>query len=142
MSDLIGGLVFKGLRKLDSKRIIVIPNKDMSHHITGYRMDKYKFGIMKQQVDLTDDEDPTDEDGETRMGDLTGVSVSLGDEISLEGKESRESNIGDSDNTRDGGKTAGKVVASSLFRKCSGTEDIDGKRKLVIVKLLPLFSIT
>ncbi|GJZ59544.1 hypothetical protein Tco_0615360, partial [Tanacetum coccineum] len=54
--------------------------------------------------DLIDDEDPTDEDGDI------GVSVSLGDEISLEGKKSRESNIGDSDNTRDGGKTAGRAI--------------------------------
>nr|GEZ03644.1 hypothetical protein [Tanacetum cinerariifolium] len=46
--------------------------------------------------------DPSDEDGDTGMGDLTRVSVSLG-EISLEGKKSWESNMGDSDNTRDGG---------------------------------------
>nr|GEX25609.1 hypothetical protein [Tanacetum cinerariifolium] len=32
-------------------------------------------------VDLTGDEDPTDEDGDTGMGDLTGVLVSLGGEI-------------------------------------------------------------
>ncbi|GJZ81237.1 hypothetical protein Tco_0646231 [Tanacetum coccineum] len=55
-------------------------------------------------VDLIDDEDPTDEDGDI------GVSVSLGDEISLEGKKSRDSNISDSDNTRDGGKTAGRAI--------------------------------
>ncbi|GJV97309.1 hypothetical protein Tco_1548886 [Tanacetum coccineum] len=60
--------------------------------------------------ELTGDEDLTDEDGDTGMGDLTGVSMSLGGEISSEGKESRESNIGDSDNTRDGGKTAGRVI--------------------------------
>ncbi|GJR86953.1 hypothetical protein Tco_0210964 [Tanacetum coccineum] len=34
----------------------------------------------------------------------------------------------------DGDIEIGKVVASLLFRKCSGTEDIDGKRKVVIVK--------
>ncbi|GJY29182.1 hypothetical protein Tco_0404949 [Tanacetum coccineum] len=55
-------------------------------------------------VDLTGDEDPTDEDGDI------GVSVSLGDEIFLEGKKSQESNIDDSDNTRDGGKIAGRAI--------------------------------
>ncbi|GKB99718.1 hypothetical protein Tco_0985855, partial [Tanacetum coccineum] len=55
-------------------------------------------------VDLTGDEDPTDEDGDI------GVSVSLGVEIFLEGKKSQESNIGDSDNTRDDGKTAGRAI--------------------------------
>ncbi|GJU71484.1 retrovirus-related pol polyprotein from transposon TNT 1-94 [Tanacetum coccineum] len=38
------------------------------------------------RVDLTGDEDPTDEDGDTRMGDSTGVSVSLVGEISSGGK--------------------------------------------------------
>ncbi|GJW49399.1 putative ribonuclease H-like domain-containing protein [Tanacetum coccineum] len=42
------------------------------------------------RVDLTGDEDPTDEDGDTRMGDSTRVSVSLGGKISLEGKKSQE----------------------------------------------------
>ncbi|GJT89101.1 hypothetical protein Tco_1070818 [Tanacetum coccineum] len=55
-------------------------------------------------VDLTGDEDPTDEDGDI------GVSVSLGVEIFLEGKKFQESNIGDSDNTRDGGKTVGRAI--------------------------------
>ncbi|GKC26899.1 hypothetical protein Tco_1034193 [Tanacetum coccineum] len=41
-------------------------------------------------VDLTGDEDPTDKDGDTRMGDSTGVSVSLGGEISSGGKKSQE----------------------------------------------------
>ncbi|GKB97879.1 hypothetical protein Tco_0984016, partial [Tanacetum coccineum] len=49
-------------------------------------------------------EDSTNEDGDI------GVSVYLGGEIFSEGKESRESNIGYSDNTRDGGKTAGRVI--------------------------------
>ncbi|GJR54678.1 hypothetical protein Tco_1405199 [Tanacetum coccineum] len=112
---------YKGLRKSDSKRITVIPDKDMSHHITGYRIDKYKIGIMKQRVDLTGDEDPTDEDGDT------GVSVSLGVEIFLEGKKSQESNIGDSDNTRDGGKTASRAIITwggriaSLISESEGT---------------------
>ncbi|GKC20024.1 hypothetical protein Tco_1022174, partial [Tanacetum coccineum] len=54
-------------------------------------------------VDLTGDEDPTDEDGDIGMGDSTRVLVSLGSGISSGGKKSREPNIGDSDNTRDGG---------------------------------------
>nr|GFB93256.1 hypothetical protein [Tanacetum cinerariifolium] len=50
---------------------------------------------------LTSDEDPTDEDGDIGMGDLTGVLVSLGGGIS------QESNIGESDNIRDGGTIVG-----------------------------------
>ncbi|GJW66727.1 hypothetical protein Tco_0121151 [Tanacetum coccineum] len=50
---------------------------------------------------------PTDEDGDIGMGDLTGVSVSLGGGISSGGKKSQESNIGDSDNTVNRGKTTG-----------------------------------
>ncbi|GJZ43136.1 hypothetical protein Tco_0590391 [Tanacetum coccineum] len=61
-------------------------------------------------VDQNGDENPTDEDGDVRMGDLTRVLVSLGGEISSGGKKSRESNIGDSDNTGDGGKTAGRAI--------------------------------
>nr|GEX24131.1 putative reverse transcriptase domain-containing protein [Tanacetum cinerariifolium] len=52
-------------------------------------------------VDLTGDEDPTDEDGDIGMGDSTGVLVSLGGGIS------QETNIGNSDNTRDGGTIVG-----------------------------------
>ncbi|GJV16688.1 reverse transcriptase domain-containing protein [Tanacetum coccineum] len=55
-------------------------------------------------VDLIGDEDSTDEDGDI------GVLVSLGDEIFSEGKKSRESNIGDSDNNRNDGKTAGRAT--------------------------------
>ncbi|GKD86709.1 hypothetical protein Tco_1357863 [Tanacetum coccineum] len=44
-------------------------------------------------VDLTGDEDLTDEDGDTRMGDSTGVSMYLGGEISSGEKKSRESKI-------------------------------------------------
>nr|GEU31060.1 hypothetical protein [Tanacetum cinerariifolium] len=54
--------------------------------------------------DLISDVDPTAEDGDIGMGDSTGVSVSLDGEIFLEEKKYQESNIGDSDNTRDGGK--------------------------------------
>nr|GFB06376.1 hypothetical protein [Tanacetum cinerariifolium] len=56
-------------------------------------------------VYLIGDEDLTDEDGDTE------VLVSLG-EIFLEEKKSWKSDIGDSDNTRDGGKTAGGVIGS------------------------------
>ncbi|GJR17485.1 hypothetical protein Tco_0966012 [Tanacetum coccineum] len=41
------------------------------------------------------------------MGNLTGVSVSLGGGISSGGKKYWESNIGGSDNTRHGGTTVG-----------------------------------
>nr|GEV38794.1 hypothetical protein [Tanacetum cinerariifolium] len=43
--------------------------------------------------------DPTDEDGDIRIGDQTGVSVPSGGEISSRGKKSRESNIGGVDKT-------------------------------------------
>ncbi|GJX77662.1 hypothetical protein Tco_0324473 [Tanacetum coccineum] len=71
--------------------------------------------------DLIGDEDSTDEDGDI------GVLVSLGDEIFSEGKKSRESNIGDSDNIRNGGKTAGRAIITwgggiaSLISKSEGT---------------------
>nr|GEZ44468.1 hypothetical protein [Tanacetum cinerariifolium] len=58
--------------------------------------------------DLTGDEDPTDEDGDIRMGDSTGVLVSLGGGIS------QELNIGDSDNTRDGCTIVGSGICDSL----------------------------
>ncbi|GKB43164.1 hypothetical protein Tco_0888106, partial [Tanacetum coccineum] len=67
------------------------------------------------RVDLTGDEDPTDEDGDIGMGDSTGVSVSLGGGISLRGKKSRESNNGDSDNTGDGGTIVGGGI-NKLFK--------------------------
>ncbi|GKA70252.1 hypothetical protein Tco_0776316 [Tanacetum coccineum] len=78
-------------------------------------------------IDLTGDDDPTDKDGDVGMGDLTGVLVSLGDEISSGGKKSQESNIGDSDNTRDGGKTASRAIITwgggiaSLISELEGT---------------------
>ncbi|GJX84195.1 hypothetical protein Tco_0334969 [Tanacetum coccineum] len=46
------------------------------------------------------------------MGDLTGVLVSLGGEIFLGGKKYQKSNIGDSDNTRDGGKIVGGAIGA------------------------------
>ncbi|GJY89932.1 hypothetical protein Tco_0505128 [Tanacetum coccineum] len=84
--------------------------------IDGYR--RRGVGCV---VDLTGDEDPTDEDGDI------GVLVSLGDEIFLEGNKSQESNIGDSDNTGDGGKIAGRAIITwgggiaSLILKSEGT---------------------
>ncbi|GKE17532.1 hypothetical protein Tco_1425109 [Tanacetum coccineum] len=62
------------------------------------------------RVDLTGDEDPTNEDGYIGMGDSTGVSMYLGGEISSRGKKSQESNIGDSDNTRDGDTIVGGAI--------------------------------
>nr|GEV01455.1 hypothetical protein [Tanacetum cinerariifolium] len=59
--------------------------------------------------DLIGDVDPTDEDGDIRMGDSTGVAASLDGEIFSGGKKCRESNISDSDNTRDGGKTVAEI---------------------------------
>ncbi|GJW55047.1 hypothetical protein Tco_0099132 [Tanacetum coccineum] len=57
---------------------------------------KYRFSSFKPTwtgslpsgcVDLTGDEDPTDEDGDIGMGDSTGVSASLGGEIFSGGKK-------------------------------------------------------
>ncbi|GJV98042.1 hypothetical protein Tco_1549619 [Tanacetum coccineum] len=63
-------------------------------------------------IDLTGDKDPTDEDGDIGIGDSTGVSASLGGEIFLGGKKCQESNIGDSDNTGDGGKIVGEAIGA------------------------------
>nr|GEU35715.1 hypothetical protein [Tanacetum cinerariifolium] len=78
-----------------------------------------------------------------RMTDSTRVSVSLG-KISLEGNKSWESNIGDSDNTGDGGKIAGREITTwgggmvscacmtSIFESsCEGEETSMSKRYLV-----------
>ncbi|GJR04566.1 hypothetical protein Tco_0527550 [Tanacetum coccineum] len=59
MSDPIGGLEFLG-----SSGTGLLPNS---------------------RVDLTGDEDSTDEDGDIEIGDSTEVSVSFGDEIFLKG---------------------------------------------------------
>nr|GEY13773.1 hypothetical protein [Tanacetum cinerariifolium] len=64
-------------------------NNGMSDPIGG--LDTKSGGGL---VNLTDDEDPIDEDGDIGIGDSTGVSVTSGDEISLGGKKSQESNIG------------------------------------------------
>nr|GEW53641.1 hypothetical protein [Tanacetum cinerariifolium] len=75
--------------------------------LLSYYGDVMESGV----VDLTSDEDPSDKDGGTGMGDSTGVSVSLG-KMSLEGNKYWESNISDNDNTRDGGKIAGRVIVT------------------------------
>ncbi|GJX51343.1 hypothetical protein Tco_0278188 [Tanacetum coccineum] len=67
---------------------------------------------LSATIDLTSDEDPTDEDGYIGMGDSTGVLVSLGGGIYSGGKKSQESNIGDSGNTGDGGKTGGGSIGA------------------------------
>nr|GEU50631.1 hypothetical protein [Tanacetum cinerariifolium] len=77
-------------------------------------------------VDLTGDEDPTNEDGDTKMGDSIGVSVSLGGEIFFGEKKSHESNIGDSDNTGDGDK-----IVDGAIEACSG-----GIGKITVVTLV------
>ncbi|GJY69154.1 hypothetical protein Tco_0472136 [Tanacetum coccineum] len=51
---------------------------------------KLSFVII---VDLTGDEDTTDEDGDIGMGDSTGVSVSLGGGISSGGKNFRNQTL-------------------------------------------------
>ncbi|GKE75308.1 hypothetical protein Tco_1537349, partial [Tanacetum coccineum] len=47
------------------------------------------------------------------MGDLTGVSMSLGGEIFSGGKKCQKSNIGDSDNTRDRGEIVSGAIGAS-----------------------------
>ncbi|GJR00206.1 hypothetical protein Tco_0523190 [Tanacetum coccineum] len=86
-------------------------------------------------VDLTGDEDLTDKDGDI------GVSLSLGDEIFLEEKESRESNISDSDNIGDGGKIVGRAIITwgggmvsyvcIYGSSCKGRKNSMSKRYLV-----------
>nr|GEY33225.1 hypothetical protein [Tanacetum cinerariifolium] len=66
-------------------------------------------------LDLIGDIDHADEDGDTGMGDSTGVLASLDGEIFSRGKKCQESNICDSDNTRDGGKIVGRAIGA-----CSG----------------------
>nr|GEV32191.1 putative reverse transcriptase domain-containing protein [Tanacetum cinerariifolium] len=62
--------------------------------------------------DLIGDVDPTNEDRDIRMGDSIGVSSSLDGEIFSRGKKCQESNIGDSDNTGDGGKIVGRAIGA------------------------------
>ncbi|GJZ34052.1 hypothetical protein Tco_0579488 [Tanacetum coccineum] len=64
---------------------------------------------------LPDGRDPIDEDGDIGMDDSIGVLVFLGGGISSGGKKSQELNVGDSDNTGDGGKIVGGGIVT-----CSG----------------------
>ncbi|GJU18198.1 hypothetical protein Tco_1146164 [Tanacetum coccineum] len=81
VSDPIGGLVFLGTP----------PTHTASGCTPAFYSHSSRTGLLPSgRVDLTDDEDPTDEDGDTGMGDLTGVSVSLVGEISSGGKKSQE----------------------------------------------------
>nr|GEV35577.1 hypothetical protein [Tanacetum cinerariifolium] len=77
------------------------------------RIDLSKAYSGGDVVDLTGHEDPTDEDKDTRKGDLTGVLVSLGGKIFSEENKSRELNISGSDNTGDRGKTAGEIASEA-----------------------------
>nr|GEY17339.1 hypothetical protein [Tanacetum cinerariifolium] len=92
---------------LDSSGTGSLPNghgmihNELSNSATIDLLKGYSGGGV---VDLTDDKDPTDEDRDIGMGDLIGVLVSLGGGIS------QESNIGDSDNTGDGGTIVGDGI--------------------------------
>ncbi|GJW53650.1 hypothetical protein Tco_0097735 [Tanacetum coccineum] len=92
------------------KLLLSLPehNNTIQQQVSGFQSESYLVLQMIDSgggvVDLNGDEDPTDEDGDIRMGDSTSVSAYLGGEIFSGGKKCRESNIGDSDNTRDGGK--------------------------------------
>nr|GEY40193.1 reverse transcriptase domain-containing protein [Tanacetum cinerariifolium] len=81
-------------------------------------LDSSRTGSLPSgRVDLSGDEDPTDKDGDIGMGDSTGVLVSLGGGIS------QESNIGDGDNTEDGGTiVGGRIVwgSQNIVRKVRG----------------------
>nr|GEU58304.1 hypothetical protein [Tanacetum cinerariifolium] len=73
-------------------------------------------------IDLTGDEDPTDEDGDTRMDDSIGVLTSLGGEISLKEKKIWESN---SDNTE--GTIVGEAIEACSGGIVRGSRNIVGK---------------
>ncbi|GJW01127.1 hypothetical protein Tco_1556378 [Tanacetum coccineum] len=53
-------------------------HSDKASKFIRFLEDGSSSNCLRDVVDLTGDEDPTDEDGDTEMGDLTGVSVSLG----------------------------------------------------------------
>ncbi|GJU86739.1 hypothetical protein Tco_1294285 [Tanacetum coccineum] len=74
---------------------------------------KRKVVIVKfsgEVVDLTGDEDPTDEDVYIGLGDSTGVLAPSGDEISLGGKKLQESDIG-----------GGTICNTPIFTYSSGS---------------------
>nr|GEU72316.1 hypothetical protein [Tanacetum cinerariifolium] len=92
----------------------------MSDSIGGFMFLVKKVGENQMSssgvIDLTGNEDPTDEDGDTGMDDSTRVSVSLGGEISSRGKKSQESN---SDNT--GGTKVGEAIGACSGRICNSS---------------------
>nr|GEX05275.1 hypothetical protein [Tanacetum cinerariifolium] len=88
--------------------------------------------------DLISDVDPTDEDEDIGIGDSTGVSASLDGEIFLGGKKCQESNIRDSDNTRDRGRIVGGAIGAcseGIETEMARRTCLDGKSKVVIVKI-------
>nr|GEW00686.1 hypothetical protein [Tanacetum cinerariifolium] len=86
--------------------------------VKSFGMNSNENGSGGDVFDLIGDVDPTDKDGDIRIGDSTGVSTSLDGEIFSGEKKCRESNIGDSDNTGDGGKIVagiGRKGDANLF---------------------------
>nr|GEV21094.1 hypothetical protein [Tanacetum cinerariifolium] len=95
-------------------------------------------------IDLIRDEDPSDEVRDTE------VLVSLG-EISLEGKKSWESDIGDCNNTGDGGKTDGRAIITwggeitlyafmaSIYESSCKSEKINISKRYLVKSLRELF---
>ncbi|GJQ90769.1 hypothetical protein Tco_0001908 [Tanacetum coccineum] len=117
------------------KLFLVLPEQQQTYQqrVIGWSLSHSWFletgSLPSGYVDLTGDEDPTDEDGDIGMGDSTGVSASLGGEIFSRGKKCQESNIGDSDNTRDGGKIVGGAI-----RACGGIGERASEAKRSLVK--------
>nr|GEU55478.1 hypothetical protein [Tanacetum cinerariifolium] len=114
---MVRGVCVKGLTRVEPLKVykgiaamvlVVYKFRDMAGLVPGVIYVYCKSGGCV--IDLIGDEDPTDEDGDTRMDDSIGVSASLGGEISSGRKKSQESNI---DNT--GGTTVGEVI-----KACSG----------------------
>nr|GEU44098.1 hypothetical protein [Tanacetum cinerariifolium] len=99
------------------------------------------------RFDLTSDEDPTDENRDIGMGDSTGVSASLGGKIFSGGTKCQESNIGDSDNTRDGGKIVGGAIGAcggidqlnTAYRSSDTAAEADFSYSIVVLDLLSFF---
>nr|GEW51738.1 UvrD-like helicase, ATP-binding domain, P-loop containing nucleoside triphosphate hydrolase [Tanacetum cinerariifolium] len=92
--------------------------------------------------DLIGDVVLNDENRDIGMGDSTCVLASLDGEIFSGVKKCQESNIGDSDNTGDGGKIVGGAIGACSGGILAWRTYLDGKSKVVIAKVLPLFSIT
>ncbi|GKD40154.1 hypothetical protein Tco_1260361 [Tanacetum coccineum] len=114
------------------KVIYVDSEKEALNRLPEMKSDSLGFSgtgsLPSGCVDLTSDEEPTDEDGDIGMGDSIGVSTSLGGEIFSGGKKCRESNIGDGDNTGDRGKIVGGAIEA-----CGeiGERASEAKRSLV-----------